>query len=82
MPAAESGASVGAGAELGLSSLRRYLQQRPGQPCIYVANHQLYGLDAGLILSRLYEDTGVMPRGLGTVRAPCPAVLLRCKLAY
>ena len=33
-------------------------------PVVYVANHQLYGLDAGLILTKIFEEVGEMPRGL------------------
>ncbi|KAI2497497.1 hypothetical protein MHU86_16999 [Fragilaria crotonensis] len=33
-------------------------------PIVFVANHQLFGLDVGLIVAQLIEDRGIVARGL------------------
>ena len=35
-----------------------------GRPILFVANHQLGGLDLGMIISQLLEERGIMARGL------------------
>lgn len=45
---------------------RRGLSHVPstGKPLLFVANHQLFGLDLGMIISELLEERGIMARGL------------------
>jgi pimeloyl-ACP methyl ester carboxylesterase len=34
-------------------------------PIVFVANHQIFGLDVGMIIAQLIEDRGILVRGLG-----------------
>ncbi|KAL3827524.1 hypothetical protein ACHAXA_002021 [Cyclostephanos tholiformis] len=45
---------------------RRGLSHIPStkKPLLFVANHQLFGLDLGMIISELLEQRGIMARGL------------------
>ena len=38
--------------------------QTGDNPIVFVANHQLFGLDLGLIIAQLIEDRGIVARGL------------------
>ena len=38
--------------------------QKDNKPIVFVANHQLFGLDLGLIIAQLIEDRGIVARGL------------------
>ena len=46
----------------GLSKLPE--KTRSSNPILFVGNHQLFGLDLGLIISEVYNEKGWFPRGL------------------